>query len=134
MLSGMKESALYEQVKTSLSLKKLFLGSNCLLETLPGKRNVEGIMRMRNLLKWKLLHGEGMVCRNKRQKENMEVIHFKLNSIPHKRRLVKVRKKIQEVDCTLHIGLLYCIFFYNSSPRGKVRCTLCPPLCKYFSM
>lgn len=48
---------------------------------------------MRNLPKWKLLHGEGMVCRSTGQKEKTEFIHFKLNNIPHKGRLVKVRKK-----------------------------------------
>ena len=58
-----------------------------------GKGNVKGIMRMRNLPKWKLLHGEGMVCRSTGQKEKTEFIHFKLNNIPHKGRLVKVRKK-----------------------------------------
>ena len=77
---------------------------------------------MRNLPKWKLLHGEGMVCRSTGQKEKTEFIHFKLNNIPHKGRLVKVRKKkkSEETDCTLHSCVLTCIRFYNSSPRAKV--------------
>lgn len=76
---------------------------------------------MRNLPKLKLLHGEGVVCRSTGKKEKTEFIHFKLNNIPHKGRLVKVKKKkSEETDCTLHSWVLTCILFYNSAPRAKV--------------
>lgn len=50
---------------------------------------------MRNLSIWKLLYRDGLQKYRAKGKKKTELIHFKLNSISHKRRSVKAKKKIR---------------------------------------